>query len=174
MERDFWRAEELAEREIEAKSGLLESDIFPAPVEILPLTAREYKFVAALMESDSLAAAARAAGITWKAAKDLSTQPAVKQELERRQKLAAIYSGRTAAGVMADVYEVFAEARARGDLKTALKALELEAKHRGALVERVELSAGGDIADAIQAARRRLGSDSDSEKPAELPTPDWF
>ena len=159
MQFDDWTAEENAENDARAKFDPLDPNapaVLPAREELLPLTAKQYAFCAAFCKTGSVSGAAAAAGVSRSAANEYLTNRAVLAEIDRRQKLTAIYNARDAADVMGDIYQTYREARAAGDLKTALKALELEAKHRGALVEKLEVSTSIDLAAEITAARRRL------------------
>jgi phage terminase small subunit len=60
--------------------------------------------------------------------------------LEAGQKRAAKL-GRTAEDVVRDIQAVTAQAREEGDLKTALKGLELEGRHHGVFNDKLKLDA---------------------------------
>lgn len=158
---DEWKAEDGAERDARAKFDPLDPDApltLPAKAELLPLTAKQYAFASAYAKTGQLTPACERAGVSRTTAARYLTESAVLAEIDRQQKLASIYASRDAADVIADIYEAYREAKAAGDLKTALKALELEAKHRGALVEKIELSTSIDLAAEMAAARRRLSA----------------
>lgn len=83
-------------------------------------------------------------GKTWVAA-------AISEGMSRRAEKTA----RTALDVLKDIQDVSREAREGGDLRTALKGLELEGKHLGMFLDRVEHSGSIDLAGAIEEARKR-------------------
>lgn len=156
---DEWTTEDHAEADARAKFDPLDPDApltLPARAELLPLTAKQYAFANAFAKCGNVTEAGERAGISRTTANRYLTDGAVLAEIDRQQKLASIYSSREVADVMADIYETYRRALAGGDLKTALKALELEAKHRGALVEKIEVNSSLDLASAITSARHRL------------------
>lgn len=63
---------------------------------------------------------------------------------------------RTDADIIGDLRMVFGMAVDSGDLKSAIKALELEGKHRGTFTDKVEISGKVDVVNVIAAARRRV------------------
>lgn len=64
--------------------------------------------------------------------------------------------GRTSEDVIKDLREVYGMAIGSGDLKNALRALELEGKHRGTFAEKIEIAGKVDIVNTIIAARKRV------------------
>lgn len=58
--------------------------------------------------------------------------------------------------VLEDIRSAGREARDDGDLKTALKAYELEGKHLGMFKEKVEVSGAVDLCAALEEARQRV------------------
>lgn len=65
-------------------------------------------------------------------------------QAERAEKL-----GRSAEDVLRDIQSLTKEARENGDLKTALKGLELEGKHMGMFREKFDLSSSTEISKTI-------------------------
>lgn len=63
---------------------------------------------------------------------------------------------RTSDDVIRDLREVYKKAMRDNDLKAALRALELEGKHRGTFADKIEISGKIDIAGTILAARKRV------------------
>lgn len=63
---------------------------------------------------------------------------------------------RTSDDVIKDLREVYGMAIGTGDLKSALRALELEGKHRGTFADKIEITGKVDIVNTIIAARKRV------------------
>lgn len=63
---------------------------------------------------------------------------------------------RTSEDIVQDLREVYGMAIADGDLKSALRALELEGKHRGTFADKIEISGKVDLVNTILAARKRV------------------
>lgn len=88
--------------------------------------------------------------------------------------------GRTSEDVIKDLREVYGMAIGYGDLKSALRALELEGKHRGTFAEKIEITGKVDIVNTIIAARKRVSlanrdvEDLEPEEPKALTVDDDF
>lgn len=67
---------------------------------------------------------------------------------------------RTSEDVIRDLREVYGLAVGAGDLKNALRALELEGKHRGTFADKIEISGKVDVVNTILAARKRVSLSS--------------
>ena len=100
------------------------------------------------------AAAARRAGYSEKTAHEQASQLLAKLNIaeriaqlkqERVEKVA-----RTAQDVLNDIIAVTAQARDEGDLKTALKGLELQGKHLGMFTEKIQQEVSGPNGGAVQ------------------------
>lgn len=72
---------------------------------------------------------------------------------------------RTDADIISDLRMVYGMAVDSGDFKAALRALELEGKHRGTFVDKVEVSGKVDIVNIIAAARKRVALEN---KPSDV------
>lgn len=62
---------------------------------------------------------------------------------------------RTSDDVVDDLRALYQMSLKSGDLKTALRALELEGKHRGTFTEKIEVTGKFDLVNTILAARKR-------------------
>lgn len=128
------------------------------------LTAKQQAFVAEyLIDLNATQAAIRAGysektadrigpellGKTWVAG---AVNAALAQRAEKTQ--------RTALHVLKDIQDVSKEAWRDGDLKTALKGLELEGKHLGMFTDKLQISGNLDLAVAIEEGRKRVGEKS--------------
>ena len=124
------------------------------------LTARQRAFVAEYLVSLNATDAARKAGYSeWTANEQgarLLTKVSVAAAIAAAQAERAEKTGRTALEVLKDIQEVTVEAREGGDLKTALKGLELEGKHLGMFKEKLEISGALELAEAIREGRERV------------------
>ena len=112
---------------------------------------------------DAGTAAARMA-LSW-----LDT-PAGKAEVKRASvsvRLSEVESSanrdRTDEDIIADLRDIYRMAVEAGDLKAALRALELEGKHRGTFADKIELSGKVDLVGIIAAARRRVALADNSD-----------
>ena len=125
------------------------------------LTAKQKTFCAAFARENNATAAARAAGYSAGCASGMGAKlmkiPEVLHEIDLIKAAAARRSCRGVAEVLKDLQDLIRRAREKGDLKTELKALELEGKHYGAFVDRVEVSGAVDLVASIKKARARLG-----------------
>lgn len=65
-------------------------------------------------------------------------------------------NGRTSEDIIKDLREVYSLAIGTGELGHALKALEMEGKHRGTFADKIEISGKVDIVSTIIAARKRV------------------
>ena len=129
--------------------------------EMNKLTPKQRTFVAEYLVSLNASQAARRAGYSEATAAkhasrilaDVNVAAAVAAARAKRAKKL----GRSAEDVLKDIQEITAEARAGGDLKTAFKGLELEAKHLGMFKEKLEISGAVELAEAIKEGRARVG-----------------
>ena len=111
------------------------------------LTPKQEMFCQEFLVDLNGAAAARRAGYSEKTAHEQAAQLLAKLSIteriaelkrERIEKVA-----RTAQDVLNDIIAVTAQAREEGDLKTALKGLELQGKHLGMFTDRVQQEVSG-------------------------------
>lgn len=72
---------------------------------------------------------------------------------------------RTDADIISDLRMVFGMAVEVGNVGAAIKALELEGKHRGTFTDKVEISGKVDIVNIIAAARKRVALEN---KPSDV------
>lgn len=82
----------------------------------------------------------------------------VKEAIAAGQSEKGLEVGRTAQGVLKDIMECTAQAREDGDLKTALKGLELQGKHLGMFTENLALSGGVEFRGSITVRRSSDGA----------------
>ena len=127
------------------------------------LTAKQQAFVAEYLVDLNATQAAIRSGYSEKTAGAIGEQNLKKLEIaqaiaearaERAEK-----TQRTALDVLKDIQDVSKEARAAGDLKTALKGYELEGKHLGMFTEKLQISGNLDLAVAIEEGRKRVNSE---------------
>lgn len=106
------------------------------------LTHKQARFVEEYLIDLNATQAARRAGYSAKTAgqmgERLLKKVEIKQAIDRAIKKRCEATERTAKDVVRDIEKLKDEAWKDGDLKTALKALELEGKHRGAFTERLD------------------------------------
>lgn len=102
------------------------------------LTPRQRAFVLEYLKDYSVSGAARRAG--YKSPPNLKQLPDLKRALEEAKKNHEKRLARTAKDVFGDIVLLTKEAWVKGDLKTALRGLELQGKHLGMFVEKVEHS----------------------------------
>lgn len=125
------------------------------------LTPRQRAFVDEYLVSLNAADAARKAGYSENTAKAHTSRllgharvaAEIKAALARR----AAKTRRAALHVLTDIQAVSREAWESGDLRTTLKALELEGKHLGMFTDKLQVSGKLDLAAAIEEGRRRAG-----------------
>lgn len=111
------------------------------------LTPKQAAFVQEyLVDMDAARAAVRAGYSTGNAAARglaLLALPAVREALDRAQAERVARLERSAMDVLQDIRTVTRDALAGGDLKTALKGLELEGKHVGMFMDRLRAELSG-------------------------------
>jgi len=78
----------------------------------------------------------------------------VKQAIAEGQAQKAAEIGRTALDVIRDIQADTRSARESGDLKTALKGLELEGKHLGMFKDRLDVSGGLEFRGTIEIVKQ--------------------
>ncbi len=127
------------------------------------LTALRQAFVREFLISPNGADAARKAGYKGKrldqTAYELLRIPEVAEAIAAGQKEMAEKAQRTALDVLKDIQDVSREARDGGDLKTALRGYELEGKHLGMFMEKLQLSGNLNLAAAIEEGRKRVNGE---------------
>ena len=108
------------------------------------LSPKQAAFVAEYLIDLNATRAAIRAGYSEKTADRIGAQLLgktwVREALEKAQARRAEKVERTALDVLKDIQSVTREAREGGDLKTALKGLELEGKHLGMFLNRVDMT----------------------------------
>lgn len=108
------------------------------------LNPKRARFVAEYLVDLNGTQAAIRAGYSPKTARQQADQLLskldVKEAVAKAQADKAIEVGRTAQDVLNDIMECTTQAREDGDLKTALKGLELQGKHLGMFTDKVSLS----------------------------------
>lgn len=113
------------------------------------LTAKQAAFVAEYLVDMNATQAAIRAGYSEKSAYRISSEllqkTSVAKAIARAQAKRADKVGRTAEDVLRDIQDVTKDARNTGDLKTALKGLELEGKHLGMFKEKIEANVSGGL-----------------------------
>lgn len=113
------------------------------------LTAKQAAFVAEYLVDMNATQAAIRAGYSEKSAyrigSELRQKTSVAKAITQAQAKRAAKVGREAEDVLRDIQDVTKDARNAGDLKTALKGLELEGKHLGMFKEKVEADVSGEI-----------------------------
>ena len=123
------------------------------------LTPKQQAFVAEYLVDLNATQAAIRAGYSARTADrigpELLGKTWVAEAIKEAQTKRAEKTARTALDVLKDIQDVSKEAREGGDLKTALRGLELEGKHLGMFLDRVEHSGSIDLAGAIEEARKR-------------------
>ena len=99
------------------------------------LTPKQQAFVQEYLIDLNATQAAIRAGYSEKTARQTATEnlakPYIAKAVAEAQAKRAETTNRTAADVLKDIQDITKEARNSGDLKTALKGLELESKHIG-------------------------------------------
>ena len=120
----------------------------------MALTPKQERFVREyLIDLNTKQAAIRAgysAKTAYSAGPRLMKHAEVRQAVALAQEELAARAGRRAEDVLGDIRDVGREARADGDLKTALKAYELEGKHLGLFKDKVETTLSGKLTIAWQ------------------------
>jgi phage terminase small subunit len=118
------------------------------------LTNKQAAFVNEYLIDLNATQAAMRAGYSAKTANEqgarLLTNVSVAEAVAKALTERAEKSSRTALDVLKDIQADTRSARQQGDLKTALRGLELEGKHLGMFVERRELSGPGGGAIAVR------------------------
>lgn len=113
------------------------------------LTAKQAAFVAEYLVDMNATQAAIRAGYSEKSAyrigSELLQKTSVAKAITQAQAKRAAKVGREAEDVLRDIQAVTKDAREVGDLKTALKGLELEGKHLGMFREKVEADISGGL-----------------------------
>lgn len=108
------------------------------------LSPKQAAFVAEYLIDLNATQAAIRAGYSEKSAARISVEllnkTQVRKAIEKAQARRAEKVERTALDVLKDIQSVTREAREGGDLKTALKGLELEGKHLGMFLNRVDMT----------------------------------
>lgn len=108
------------------------------------ITAKQAAFVREYLVDLNATKAAVRAGYSAKTANEqaarLLAKVSISQVIAKLQSERAEKTGRTALDVLTDIQNVTKDARSEGDFKTALKGLEMEGKHLGMFVDRVDLS----------------------------------
>ena len=111
------------------------------------LTARQEAFVREYLLDGNAAAAMRRTGYAGKSPKQAGwwhmQSKAVREAVDEGRKRLAEEAGRRALDVLHDIQDVSREAREGGDLRTALRGLELEGKHYGMFTDRVRQEISG-------------------------------
>lgn len=80
----------------------------------------------------------------------LHHDPRVSAAIQQAKAARAEKVGRTAEDVLRDIIAVTVQAREKGDLKTALKGLELQGRHLGMFTDKVESRSVMEIIDKTQ------------------------
>jgi len=113
------------------------------------LTSKQERFVAEYLIDFNATQAAIRAGYSKKTATEqgsrLLTYVKIAAAIKAGQDRLAIQVERSAVEVLKDIQEIAKEARRDGDLKTALKGLEMEGKHLGMFTDRLEAKLDGDL-----------------------------
>lgn len=108
------------------------------------LTPKQAAFVVEYLIDLNATQAAIRAGYSESRAGEIGYQllqkTTISQAIEKAQARRAEKAERTALDVLKDIQSVTREAREGGDLKTALKGLELEGKHLGMFLNRVDMT----------------------------------
>lgn len=111
------------------------------------MTDRQARFVAEyLVDLNATQAAIRAGYSEKNAAKmgaRLMAKKQVAEAIAKEKAARGAKAGRQALDVLNDIVALTREAREAGDLKTALKGLELEGKHLGMFRERIDAQISG-------------------------------
>jgi phage terminase small subunit len=101
-----------------------------------------------LIDLNATQAAIRA-GYSKKTARQISerllTKVDIQKAIAQRMKARSERLERTADDVLRDIYDVSKKALAEGDLRTALKAYELDGRHLGLFEDRLKVSGGVEI-----------------------------
>ena len=123
------------------------------------LTPKQTQFVAEYLKDLNATQAAIRAGYSKKRADAIGYEnlrkPDIAAAIEAAMAERASTSKRDANMVLEDIQRLTQEAWRDGDLRTALKGLEMEGKHLGMFTEKVNLS--GDIKTVIEIRDRRNG-----------------
>lgn len=122
------------------------------------LTLKQELFVAEYLVDLNATQAAIRAGYSKKSARKIGeenrTKPDIAKAIQAAIDKRAAKSERTAADVLKDIQGVTQEARKAGDVRSALKGLELEGKHLGMFTDKVNLS--GSV-ETVVVIRKDLG-----------------
>ena len=115
----------------------------------MPLTPKRKRFVQEYLVDLNATRAALRAGYSAKTAyrigAELLQKTSVREAVALAQEELAARAGRRAEDVLGDIRDIGREARDGGDLKTALKACELEGKHLGLFKDKVETTLSGKL-----------------------------
>lgn len=128
----------------------------------IALTPKQTAFVREYLVDMNATQAAIRAGYSPRSASriavELLNKTHVAQAVQEAQNARAAQSQRTAQDVLRDIQEVTRDARQSGQLKIALRGLELEGRHLGMFTERVEMSGALNLSAIIEEARARVRS----------------
>lgn len=143
------------------------------------LSEQQRKLAKEFIKTGNAAKAATAVGYSPKHVSRLINSDKMQAYIKELQSEMAARSGRSLAAVMADIHDVAIRAREAGDFKAELKALELEAKHLGAFVQKIEVNQTAGLVASIKDARRRVRLQNVTDvEPVALPAggdePDWL
>ena len=119
------------------------------------LTKKHLNFCKFYFENGSAEKAAELAGFASATGRTLILRDDIKNQIEKLRDRVSEKNARSLADVMSDIHSVAIRAKEAGDFKAELRALELEAKHLGAFVQRVEVNTSGELVAAIKDARAR-------------------
>lgn len=119
------------------------------------LTKKHLDFCKFYFEHSNAEKAAKMAGFAPGGASKLLAREDVQNQLAVLRSRVTDRTSRALADVMNDIHDVAIRAKAAGDFKAELRALELEAKHLGAFIQRVEVNTSGELVAAIKDARAR-------------------
>ena len=123
------------------------------------LAPKQERFVAEYLVDLNATQAAIRAGYSDKTASSQGERLLRNVEIAKAVKVAqirlAIRAERSAAEVLKDIQEVTIDARAAGDVRSALKGLELEGRHLGMFTDKVQHS--GSVETVIEIRDRRNG-----------------
>jgi len=124
-----------------------------------PLTSRQQRFVSAYVAGASAAEAARQAGYgpgySAKAAKYLLPHPSIAAAIQEVQVTLQSKTLFDAEALVKECDELIRFGREKGNPMSCVKALELKAKALGLLTEKIEVSAGPNIVEALAQAKQR-------------------
>lgn len=113
------------------------------------LTPKQERFVAEYLVDLNATQAAIRAGYSAKTANEqgarLLANVSIASAIAEAQAKRAADLNRTAADVLRDIQDVTKKARDDGDLKTALRGLELEGRHLGMFTDKVDATLSGEM-----------------------------